>query len=216
MSYEHNFFVYRPLLAESMDRLGLLQDEYAAIKSFAPVENLHLTLLSGYIKKGLRTYNLQRIINNAPYTAEESFESEVVGVRIDHRARDLTRVAIKLMLDNEDSEHFFKEHEKFKKAILKSDDTVLTRRFTAPHVTLGYLDAGHGIASVRDSVEALVGSTLSVGPVESNVGKAHARVDVHYPEALSTSMVIDSPVRVLKPGAIPAGLLASLRPLTVS
>lgn len=213
MTYKHDISIYRPLLSKSATRLQSLQNEYASIHSFVPVENLQLTLLSGQTKKRLNIPTLQRAGDNAPKSSAESYDTEIIGARLDRQSLDLTRVALRLILNSEESSHYFKEHEIFRTAVEKLDDTMLIRNFADPYVTLGYLDTALGLTSVIDTAESLVGSYLSFGPIDSNVGIMHTPKKIpRSPSLASTPMVIDAPVRILKPGAIPQGLLASMRP----
>lgn len=213
MTYKQDISIYRPLLPESAAQLQSLQDEYASIDSFVPVEDLHLTLLSGQTKKRLNIPTLQRVGDNTPKSSAESYDTEIVGARFDKRSLDLTRVALRLILNSEGSSHYFKEHEIFRTAVEKIDDTMLVRHFAGPHVTLGYLDTALGLTSVIDSAESLIGNYLSFGPIDSSVGRMHTpKNTIKHPNLVSTPMAIDAPVRILKLGAIPQGLLANMRP----
>lgn len=215
MTCINDISIYRPLLPESAAQLQSLQNEYASIHSFVPVENLHLTLLSAHTHKGRNIPTLQRVGDNTPKSSAESYDTEIIGARFDKRSLDLTRVALRLILNSEESSHYFKEHEIFRTAVEKLDDTMLIRNFAGPYVTLGYLDTALGLTSVIDSAESLVGSYLSFGPIDSNVGIMHTpKKAPRPPKPVSIPVVIDAPVRTLKPGAIPQGLLASMRPRT--
>lgn len=213
MTYKHDISIYRPLLSESAPQLQSLQNEYASIHSFVPVENLQLTLLSGQTKKRLNIPTLQRAGDNVPKSSAESYDTEIIGARLDKQSLDLTRVALKLILNSEESSRYFDEHKIFRTAVEKIDDTMLVDDFVGPHVTLGYLDTALGLTSMVDSAESLIGKYLSFGPIESNVGRMHTpKKAARSPNPVSTPMVIDTTVRTLQPGAIPQGLLASMRP----
>jgi hypothetical protein len=209
--YEHDFFVYRPLLPESAAQLRRLQKEYGAIRSFGPAKSLHLAILHGHTKRRLASHKLEEIMSDAPKGSEDIYDTEITGVKLDRRTRDVTRLAIRLILDSETGERYLEEHEAYKKAVNTVDKTMLMSRLTQPQLTIGYLDVSHGLASTMDGAEALIGTTLHFGGVGSNMGKAHVIPDL--PEAdRHTPMLIDTPVRTVQLGGIPQGFLSSLRP----
>jgi len=211
MNFEDDIFIYRPLQPDSKAQLQTLQREYQTIDTFSPVRNLHLTILSGHSKRRIPSSSLRALVNDAPKTAEKSYSTEVSGTKLESRYRDVTRFAIKLMLDIDDSEQYFQEHDAFKDAARALDKRMLFGKFTQPHVTLGYLDAGHGLASIMEPADELIGTDLSFGPTESNITGFASRVKVKYPEPAHSSTLVDAPVRTVMPGSIPKGLLASLR-----
>ena len=216
MTYEHNLFVYRPLQPESESKLQSLQNEYASVHSFKPVENLHLTLLNSNKVKWLNIPTWQRIKNDAPKTSAESFDTQIVDTRLEKSLTDLTRVALKLILDSEESTHYFEEHYALKQAAEKIDEAIRFRPFIIPYVTLGHLDTAQAVESVKAGAESLVGNYLSFSPTESNVGKMYTPVKLvdtnERPEHASTPSGNNSTVRTIKPGGMPKGLLGSLRP----
>lgn len=220
MNPEHNLFVYRPLLPESSAQLKRVQKEYASVESFAPVKSLHVTILAARMNSKLSNHRVHEIINDAPKVSQESFDAEIINTQLDSRSRDITRLAIKLMLQGEAGDHYFQEHEEFLDAVKKADEFALVRKFTQPHITLGYLDAGHGVASVMDRVDMLTGTMLGLGPTESNLGTVFVQSAVtrrrHKRKqrwaAFRTPVDTDEPVRTIQPGSLPEGLLASLRP----
>jgi hypothetical protein len=211
MNTEYNFFVYHPLRRESWARLESLQKEYCTIKSFSPVESLHLTILSGRTKRPLQMNRLQTSMKNASKVSEGTFTSEIVKAQMDTRAKDVTRLALRLIVDHASSAHYAEEYEILKNSVNTIDNTMIVRKFQQPHVTLGYLNAGDGLASIMERAGALVGTTLRFGPIESNIGKPDLRVAMPH-TGPSTPMAIDVPVRTLRPGSIPNGLLSSFRP----
>ena len=212
MSFENALFIYRNLQPESEARLSEIQSEYvSSIDSFVPVENLHLTILNAYSKRVVAHHRLEAVIHNAPQTSVEPSESEVVAARLDVRARSMTRLVMTLVLDDEASSQYFTEHDVFKKTLLKRDKQVNVRNFVQPHVTLGYLDVADGVASIMDIAESVVGSSIVFQSVESNFGKVSAKKE-DKPITVSTPLKVDAPVLTVRPGGIPQGLLASLRP----
>ena len=210
MIYEHNLVVYRPLLPDSEAELKRLQDEYASIKSFKPAGDLHLTVFRGHTKKRLRS-KLERIVHSAPQISAEPYDAEVGAVEM-NRLTQVTRMAIRLALNVELDDAYYTELEEFDRIAKRTDSTMWARRFTQPHVTIGYLDVADGLSTVPDAAEAFVGRTLHFAPSTSNVGDVRVRIPVVKAPTVSTPMTVEASVRTVQPGTIPAGFLASLRP----
>lgn len=175
MRSQHQLFIYRPLETNSATRVERLQEEYASIESFYPIQNLHMTILSGQAKRGMDRDRLrENVMHCAPIFSEELSEATVASVQLDYRSRDITRLAIKLMLDDIGSEQYFEEHEAFKSRLKMTYASAYFSRFTQPHVTIGYLDVARGITGILNPAEELVGTPLSFAPTRSNVGQARA------------------------------------------
>ncbi|MDB5162398.1 MAG: hypothetical protein JWO54_894 [Candidatus Saccharibacteria bacterium] len=212
MKSEQNFFVYRPLQRNSSAVIKSLQKEYSSIKTFVPVRDPHLTILSSFTDRIIPISRFQNIMEDAPETAETTFDTEIVKATLGHRARDLTRYAVRLVLDDQNNAPYLEEHEQFKKEVIKTSKNLHVRHFMSPHVTVGYLDSGHALGSVMESANELVGSSLSFGPIESSAGKAIARRIINTPPSRPTSEVIKEPIRTLQQGVIPAAFLSTIRP----
>ena len=211
MNDESNFFVYRPVLPDSAKRLELLQNEYASIQSFTPVQNPFLTILSGHSKRRLSNHKLEGILDKAPKSSRQAYDTEIIETKIEHLTQDLTRLAMRLVLTS-DSTYYQEEHEILRDAAIRCDSGMEVRRFTNPYVTVGYVDTGDGLASLMDSANTLVGSTLRFGSIESNVGAVHEEPVVPRRGARpSTPKGDNTNVRTIRPGASPQGLLASMR-----
>jgi len=222
MTYEHDFFVYRPLQPDSEAELTRLQAAYGAVRSFEPVEALHLTILRGHTKARLATHKLHEIMNNASPASVESSAAAVDSTQVTKTRKDVTRLAITLLLQNAPDDSFFKEYRTFRNAINRKEIPMYLPDAPQPHVTIGHLDAEYGLVDIMDAANELVGTTLQFDPTQSNVGPARVWVKPVV-EAVpdrrlqpSTRPVTDTPIRTIRPGGIPAGLLSSMRPRNVN
>jgi len=209
MNYRNHFFVYRPLVEESVARIEELQEEFSAVQSFVPIRNPDMKILNAYYSgRRIPRDLLEDVMHRAPKSSEESQDAHVLDVKVSRRLKDITRVAIKLILDSEDADPYFEEHRIFKKNFENIRRNAAIGDFTQPHVTLGYLDASMATNETINLAESLVGTTLGFGPTDSDVGRAYAAV--HYTRP-SSQQAINTPVKTLKPGTIPQALLASLQ-----
>jgi len=206
------FVVYRPLAPESVTKVRALQEEYASIDSFEPTENLRVTVLDSFTRRPINEYLLQELIKEAPDISKKTLDSEVSHPEFGERMRDMTRCAIKLILHDVDNE-FHLEHKKFKNAVRRRiDPNMHVHPFARPEITIGYLDHALAVAPLLRPAEAVIGNMVHVGTTESNVGKVLVpEVKQPYDREPVHSIVVNEPIRTLKPGSIPQNLLASLR-----
>jgi len=211
MHTQQNFFVYRPLLPESEAVVRSLQENYLAVPSFEPVEDIRLPILTSQTWESIEYAQLLAIIRKAPDVSRKPFNSEIIDANFGPAVRDMTRRAINLVL-NDDNNRFLEEHKRFKAAVQKADDTVYVRPFTEPYITIGHLDDAHALTSLLDSAKALVGQSVHIGSTESTVGKVDTRPPAERIRQTPREIIINEPVRTIKPGGIPKGLLNSLRP----
>ena len=211
MNTEQYIFVSRPLQPESASQLQLLQQEYAAIPSFEPVEKPHLTIFNSQTWQTVHPSRLKYVIDGAPKVSRTTFEDEIVEAVLTPRVRGLSRFAIRLILDDEADTRYRNEHKFYKKAFEKIDPTLRSRQFVSPHVTIGYLNTEDAIDSIMDSAKLLVGAPLHMGTVESNVGNVTVPEPRTYVKQKPRKIEYE-PVRTITPGGIPQGLLASIRP----
>jgi len=210
MNTEQRIFVSRPLLAESASRIQSLQEEYASIASFESVERPHLTILSSRTWQTVHPSRLGYVIDGAPKVSKSTFEDEISEAILSPRVHGLSRFAIRLILDNEADTRYRNEYKFYKKAFEKIDPTLSTRPFASPHVTVGYVNSEHAVDSIMESARLLIGTTLHIGTIESNVGNvAVAKPREHVQQA--PRKITYEPVKTITPNGIPQGLLASLR-----
>ncbi len=201
---ERGLFIYRPVSLGSLPRLKKLQAEYAKIETFRPIEVPHLTLLQGGVLPMIRGRARDGIIEAAPETAEEPYGMRVVEPRFHRGSYGMSRLAIALMLNDEDG-HYREEYQTFRDLVAKKSDrdAFIVRE---PHVTIGYFRPDLALISVLQTAEKLNDQTIRFDPIESNVGKVKP---IQKPKSVSS--IADIPVRTVSPGSIPANFLASLK-----
>ncbi len=202
-------FVYRQPTPESMARIEAVQDEFAAVPSFERVDNPHLTLLGGNSSFLTTERVLERILMEGPQTAEEQYPMEVTSVLVRQFESDIAKYTIGLFL-NPDDGHFSQEHGHYMRMAAKRNkrDVVFTRE---PHVTIGYIGPEHAFATVTEPAEVLVGESIMFEPLESNGGRIRAKRLAAYRPS-SSRIPDDLSVKRVRPGSIPTGFLASLKP----
>lgn len=226
MSTNERFFVYRPVVGESLEKLSAVQQEYTAIPSFNPVDALHMTLIGGNNSRTIPLNQRGKILKRAPETAAEPLNFDVESVEAGARYGFLSQVAIRLFLNDSDTRTYQAEHSHFINAA-NNIEGVTTLRPSSPHVTIGYLDEWHALDSITDPIQDLVGSTIEFGPAMSP-----SAPDTRIPEKTKRTprsqrlreitpheiirvnpkqpTTVNAP-RAVTPGSIPSGLLAAMR-----
>jgi 2'-5' RNA ligase len=200
-------------MPESEASLQSLQKEMASVPSFEPVDALHLTILNGAIMPMMRTAKQESLIAHGPETAEEAYSMDIAEVEMGQRARRVTQYAIRLMLGTSQNDHYYEEHNSFR-AIAAGKGSDRARRSTNPHITLGYVDIGHGLKSIIEPLECSVGQSLEFGPMQSMLGKVTARPQpnlLHDEPLPRSTTVSNTPVKTIIEGSIPPNFIASLR-----
>ena len=170
MNPVHDILVYRPLQPESAAQISELQNEFASVRSFEPVDNPNLTIFDAKIWRMMTAFRLQTALNYAPQVSKQTFESEIVKAEFGIRDRNMPRFAINLVLGDGANNPFNEEHKRFKKGFEKLDPKLSVKPFNNPHVTIGHIESGYAIESILDKASPLIGQQLHIGKTESNVG----------------------------------------------
>ncbi len=197
-------FIYRPLLEQSDAAIRQVQAELASVESFAPVEELHMTLLKGEVTKKLRDGELEKVVFPLPKVADESYTLGVKSAGV-HQPR-IGRVAYTIELQDTD-EVFHDEHALFNQRAAHRLGRIPLLR--TPHVTVGYAEAVHATAAtvevLRDLIPSEIGfSKLATDPV---FVKRRTKKDL----VISSIPAETITIQTVRPGTIPPNFLANLR-----
>lgn len=202
-------FLYRPLTTESAEQVSALQEEFAAIDSFQPVEPPHLHILGGnrilFLSNGQRS----AILRKAPGSTVRPIELRVEHGTVEPRKEHIGTHAVRLFLDDPDG-LYDKEHTQFRAVADRLAERHVVYAVT-PHLTIGYLDSMDALDQLQDTVQALNGEMLHFDAMQPR--SPMLKAPQPQPESFTQTEqpIVEAAARIHRPAAIPSGLLAAMQ-----